>query len=272
MGKQPAFQFYPGDWVQDTRILTPLTRGVWIDMLCFMWRANERGKLDGTVLQLSRLLSCQVSEIETAINELRDTKIAEVSVTGNAEVTPCNDFVTVINRRMYREERERILTRSRVARYRETQEKRSCSDEVTPPSSSSSSSSCTKVHLEESSNDDSSCPPPEIFITIPLNDKTEYLIDISMIEEWKNLFPKIDVEQCLRNIRAWNLSHPKERKTKAGILKHVTGWLAREQDKGGNGNENSSNRPGFTGGARQALGKAGNASSDGAPWPEDRQY
>jgi len=131
MGKAPAFQFYPGDWIQDTRILTPLTRGVWVDMLCFMWRSEDRGRLEMTYQQYARLLSCEQVEIKSAITELSVTKIADVTV--------CNDLVTIINRRMYREERERKLTRSRVAKYRETAEKRKSNAPVTHPSSSSSS-------------------------------------------------------------------------------------------------------------------------------------
>ena len=75
MGKAPAFQFYPGDWIQDTRILSPLTRGIWIDILCFMWRADERGKLSGSECQLARILSCEKDELKTAIEELSVTKI-----------------------------------------------------------------------------------------------------------------------------------------------------------------------------------------------------
>lgn len=134
MGKQPSFQFYPGDWIQDTRILTPLTRGIWIDMLCFMWRSSERGKLEMTIEQYARLLSCQHVDISNALEELTVTKIADV--------TKCNNAVTVINRRMYREEKERKSTRHRVAEYR----KRKCNNTVTVPSSSSSS--CTKVHTK----------------------------------------------------------------------------------------------------------------------------
>jgi hypothetical protein len=90
------------------------------------------------------------------------------------------------------------------------------------------------------SSDEHHSPPPVPFITIPLNDKTEFSIFTPMIDEWRNLFPKVDVEQELRNIRAWNLSDPTRRKTKTGILRHITTWMAKEQNKaggnGGNGN------------------------------------
>jgi hypothetical protein len=111
-----------------------------------------------------------------------------------------------------------------------------------------------------------------IFIAIPLNDKSEYAVTWDMIKEWKNLYPKVDIEQALRNIRGWNLSHVRERKTKNGILKHMTSWLAREQDKGGatygngNGNQDSGN------GKRKDIGAAGLAKSDSAPYPVDHVF
>lgn len=243
------------------------TRGVWFEMLCCMWDAPQRGKIEGTHEQLARLLGCSTLELTSAISEINVTKIGDV--------TECNGIVTVINRRMYREQKEKESGALRVKRHREKNQCNGESNEdVTLHSSSSSSSSCTKVHLEESSYDDSSCPEPpipeDIFITIPLNDKSEYMVLLPMIEEWRNLYPKVDIEQALRNIRGWNLSHPKERKTRQGILKHITGWLAREQDKGGN-NGNGSRKHDFGSGASQAPGTAGLARSDSKPYPVDHE-
>ncbi len=144
MGKMPAFQFYPGDWIQDTRMLTAATRGIWIDMLCAMWRSEVRGTISGTVEELSRLCACSQQEMMVAIKELGLHNIADF-VTCNANVTDCNSIVTVSNRRMVRDEKERAATRKRVKRFRNGQ----CTDDgnanVTPSSSSSSSSSSSKI-------------------------------------------------------------------------------------------------------------------------------
>lgn len=47
MSKQPAFQFYPGDWQKDTalRCCSAAARGIWIDLLCMMYEAPQRGVL-----------------------------------------------------------------------------------------------------------------------------------------------------------------------------------------------------------------------------------
>lgn len=77
-----------------------------------MWDAPERGKLEGTLDQISMLIGCgNPVEFQTALNEL--------SVTKTADVTNCNGIVTIINRRMFREEKNRRLTGLRVKKHRE---------------------------------------------------------------------------------------------------------------------------------------------------------
>ena len=111
MGKAPASQFYWGDLRRDTEyhLLNWSSRGIWVEMLSCMHFAKERGKLEGSPEQLSRLIGCTIEEFQRAK--------ADISVTKTGDVTESNGFVTIINRRMFREERERILTRCRVKNF-----------------------------------------------------------------------------------------------------------------------------------------------------------
>lgn len=78
---------------------------------------------------------------------------------------------------------------------------------------------------------ESSSEPP--VIALPLNDGTEYPVTESDVDGWNASYPAVDVMQQLRNMREWLLSNPTRRKTKTGIRRFVTTWLAREQDRGG---------------------------------------
>ncbi len=129
--KLPAFQFYPGDWMQDTRCLSLASKGAWIDLLCAMWRSQTRGQLFLPIVGYARIISSTVDQTEAVIKELTDMQICDCETNGNG-------IVTLINRRMCREEKERIATRLRVQKFRNTEEKRLCNANVTPPSSSSS--------------------------------------------------------------------------------------------------------------------------------------
>ncbi len=70
-----------------------------------------------------------------------------------------------------------------------------------------------------------------IFITLPLNDKTEYAIGEYQISEWEALYQAIDVRQGVRNYKGWADANPRRRKTRRGILGSVNSWLSKEQDK-----------------------------------------
>lgn len=73
--------------------------------------------------------------------------------------------------------------------------------------------------------------PP--MICLLLNDKTEYPVYPDQVREWAALYPAVNVEQELRNMVGWCKANPSKRKTAGGILRFITSWLAREQNKGG---------------------------------------
>lgn len=77
-------------------------------------------------------------------------------------------------------------------------------------------------------------PPPEEGVArfeFPLTDSSPYAITEAQVDKWRGLFPGIDVEQSLRNCLAWNLANPANRKTRRGIVGHVTRWLTSDQDR-----------------------------------------
>lgn len=76
-------------------------------------------------------------------------------------------------------------------------------------------------------------------VEIPLTNHQNFLIFQKHIDEWQLLYPAVDVVQELRNIRGWNLSNPKKRKTKSGILNHINAWLSKVQNQS---NSNINNR------------------------------
>lgn len=73
-----------------------------------------------------------------------------------------------------------------------------------------------------------SSPPPAA--VLPLVDGTDFEISVETVAELSGLYPAVDVAQQLRSMRGWLLANPKNRKTKAGIMRFVNSWLSREQN------------------------------------------
>ena len=58
-----------------------------------------------------------------------------------------------------------------------------------------------------------------------------------VLEEFRDelvaLYPAVDVMQEFRNMKGWLIGDRKRLKTRGGVKRFITGWLSREQNRGG---------------------------------------
>lgn len=144
MAKLPAFQFYPGDWIQDTRALTLAAKGAWIDILCALWRSQTRGSLAMPLMGWARLLGCTADQAAAVITELVDMQICDSNLDGSLSRGLLSGDrkaeVRLECRRMTREEKSRQINALCQKRHRSKgNSKAGVREEVRPHSSSSSS-------------------------------------------------------------------------------------------------------------------------------------
>lgn len=174
MNKRPAFQFYPADWRKDPQLqmCDMVTQGIWINILCCMWEANEEGKLEGSWQDYTRLLGITVQDFKRFYIQAKKHKFADV--------TNCNGNVIIINRRMNNVYLEREAGKKRVQKYRNKQ----CNTDVTPPSSSSSSTSTTNKEYMSIFDE-----ARKLFKGTKRGNKTEYDNFIKKHADWKEVLP-----------------------------------------------------------------------------------
>ena len=93
--------------------------------------------------------------------------------------------------------------------------------------------------LKDVSSEPEEIPTPEptspTVAEIVLNDKSKAKITQAEVDEWKKLYPAVDVLQELRKMTAWCEANPTKRKTKRGIKAFIVNWLNKEQDRGKRG-------------------------------------
>lgn len=125
----PYMQFFVGDWLNDPclRLCSPATRGIWIDLLCMMHLRMEC-KITASVEALARACGCSPTEMASALRELGDTKTAECNVLKRSG----NEAVTVMSRRLERDQKTRLASAERVKRHREREKREGCNTDVTP--------------------------------------------------------------------------------------------------------------------------------------------
>lgn len=96
---------------------------------------------------------------------------------------------------------------------------------------------------EEESKEEYGCAEPQAAHTPPivslvLNDGSFFDVLSFDVSKWEALYPNVDVKQQLRNMAGWCDANPTKRKTRGGVKRFITAWLAREQDKGGKAPQN----------------------------------
>ena len=134
-------KFFVGDWRRYPKVamLSASGRGVWLEMILTMHDLSDY-KIEGTVREIARMCHLDMAEVQSALQELERHEVAEVewrndSVTGDA-------IVTVVSRRLEREEKTRSDARERQKKYRE--KKKSQENNTIVPSDSDSDSDSNK--------------------------------------------------------------------------------------------------------------------------------
>lgn len=77
---------------------------------------------------------------------------------------------------------------------------------------------------------DTSEPEEPPVIEFPLVDKTWFPIYQTQLIRWTDAYPAVDVMLETKRMVAWLEANPKNKKTRAGIMKFANSWLSRAQD------------------------------------------
>jgi uncharacterized protein YdaU (DUF1376 family) len=162
-GKNPAFQMYPSDWLNDIELQSASfeTIGIWANCLMLMWVAKNRGELSGTEQQLCKLIRCSKDEFERFLDEAQTLLFCYVSRSNN------ND-ITLRNRRMFREaeyrEKAKENNRLRQQRFRE---KNACNGDVTPRHNDTSTSTSISTSISTSKSKKKNKQKKKVQVEIP---------------------------------------------------------------------------------------------------------
>jgi len=112
MPKLPFMQFYPGDWLIDTRRLSLEAKGAWIELIIALWNSETRGVLKTKLSELRLLLGSKTNSIKRILGELRAQNICEIEELEGGGLV-------IRSRRILREEKAREQTAERVRNHRE---------------------------------------------------------------------------------------------------------------------------------------------------------
>lgn len=175
MAHNPAFQFYPGDWFREPGLqrVDLDVRGAWAELLMMMHHETPRGVSTGSISGLARQLRITIPRACFIVEQLASNHIAEVEYfddeskrfiedqadeySGHVpEMSPecpevsreCPYFVTLKNRRMVNEEKDREYERLKKQKQRSPDKVPGHVPKMSPPLSPSPSPSPTAVQIQ----------------------------------------------------------------------------------------------------------------------------
>lgn len=178
----------------------------------FEKEAVLRGEFATSLDKLAKDLNLSVQNVRTAISHLKST--------GELTSRNCGKYqvFTIVNYTLYQGKLTSKLTGNQQGTNKELttskEEKESKNNNIY---------NNTNVLFPQS--DSANLP------ALPLIDGSEYLLTVSEVERYKELYPGIDVEAQIRSMVGWLEANPKNRKTRTGIKRFINGWLSKEQNK-----------------------------------------
>jgi len=244
VGKNPAQQFYWGDWSRDLEEHPLEIEGAWIRICCKLWFSHTRGKVGLTMPQWAKLLGVREDKARVILEYISTFNIGTITnltlSNGKPNAKP-NAIIAVACRRMVRRERELSLARQRAKRFYESHKGSHSngdsnghsngtiqkSNEIqTGPSSVSSVSSGTSKNIYRSKF-------KEIWKRYPnkigkVIARERYESSVKSEKDWK------DINKALDNyLEHLNLKENAWKKVQDGktwfALKHWSGWVDYKQ-------------------------------------------
>lgn len=217
-------------------------RLVWVTMLAM---ANRDGVVEASVPGLARAAGESIEDTEDALRRFQEPdKYSRTPDNEGRRIEAVPGGWRLLNHALYRgkasreEAREKAAERKRKQREREREaecDKRDMSHQKRDESRHvTKSPQCHDIAEADTDTEKrkkilQSADPP--IICLPLANKSEYPITQATVDELAELYPGVDVPAQLREMRGWCIGNPTKRKTRSGIMRFVTSWLAKEQNK-----------------------------------------
>lgn len=206
--KRPWYPWYPGDWRRETSVqmCSIKTRGIYREILDCMYYSKEQGSLTGFVSDLARLVGCGEAEMDDALNELKRLNVCDISVTHNGRIT-------ITNRRMAREAKDREQNRLRQERHRRSRKNNDTSND----GSANKATKALQAKPKITSAEEPRLVEENRFFSVSETDHNRY--------QEKYLISDKELRREYGQMVIWLEANPKKRKK--NYKRFIVNWISR---------------------------------------------
>lgn len=186
---------------------------VYLHLLVSAANATERGRADGVSSEdIASALDLESEQVDAIMRAMQGRVLDGNLLSGWTKRQPIREDGAAERSRAWRESKKQEAERDR-----------------TQPNASEPQEERREEEIREERNTGGAA---RAGFAIPLKSGNEYTPSAEEIDQWVKGYPAVDVLQQLGEMRVWSQANTANRKTAGGIVRFITGWLAREQDKG----------------------------------------
>jgi uncharacterized protein YdaU (DUF1376 family) len=203
---------YTGDYLRDTRHLTPQKHGVYLLLLMHCW--DQKGPLPLDEQECAGIANCRSADEIESLRYVLDryfVRMEDGYYQGRMqrEVERAGNISKVrseAGHKGFEARAKHLLSKSRAR--------------VSTPTPTTTTTLTPTTNPSE---------PP--VVCIPLNDGSEYKVFNGLLVELERLYPGLDPVGTLKQVEGWSRGNPTRRKTRTGILRHIHAWFSKEQNR-----------------------------------------
>ena len=237
------YPHYIGDFNNSTRHCSRLERSIFRD--CLDMYFHKEAPLTENFDQLARLLVVNSEEERKALEiVLEDFFTLEADGYHNRR---CDTEIAKYHGFIHKQAKAGRAS-AKARREKSTKTELALNGDATSvePALNSGATTVEPIRTEQNrtriNKDKDTSPVPSeevtepVVITMPTNrfntQGEEFLVTESMVAEWHQAYPSLNINAELPRIRAWLLDNQPKRKTVKGMRKFIGTWLSRQHDRG----------------------------------------
>lgn len=249
-----AFQFlalYTGDYLRDTRHLTPMKHGIYLLLLMHCW--DQKSPLPLDEQECAGIANCRSADEIDALRYIVGRFFVKLD-DGHYNKRMCQEIerAAAISSKRSGAAQERWNARQMMQRAMQvhTKSNASAKQELWSCTIPTPTPTPTKERSTTTAESDLRSPSAEMVMErpkvkekqkAPADDSPvveniplisgEFQVRQAFVDELDRAYPALDPLLTLREIRAWCIANPKNRKTASGAARFINGWFARAQNR-----------------------------------------
>ena len=189
----------------------------------------RRGELVTSYGSLASQTGLTFQQVRTCLKRLQSTNDITIKTTNK------NTLIMVVKYDFYQSDEQTEIERiNKQTNNQITNNQQSNNNQITTNKNDKNNKNIKEKEIDKEKESFS-----QVVLTMMIDTGDEYEITESMLKEWQQLHPKVNVLEEMQKMKAWLYANPNKRKTKRGMKRFINSWLSSSKSYSENRSSNN---------------------------------